>query len=147
MQMSLDQAINYLNKECGVYGISGVSSDFRDLLAAMESGNERAKTAIDVFCYRITKFIGAYAAAMGGVDAILFTAGIGENNGFIREKCVENLGFLGAELDKASNDTRGKELRISTDASKVDIWVVPTNEELAIANETFGICKGKGYCK
>jgi acetate kinase len=147
MQMSLDQAINYLNKECGVYGISGVSSDFRDLLAAMESGNERAKTAIDVFCYRITKFIGAYAAAMGGVDAILFTAGIGENNGFIREKCVENLGFLGAELDMASNDTRGKELRISTDASKVDIWVVPTNEELAIANETFGICKGKGYCK
>lgn len=147
MQMSLDQTINYLNKECGVYGISGVSSDFRDLFAAVESGNDRAKTAIDVFCYRITKFIGAYAAAMGGVDAILFTAGIGENNSLIREDCVANLGFLGAQIDKERNDIRGMEKRISTDASKVDVWIVPTNEELAIANETFGICKVKGYCK
>jgi len=141
MKMSLDQTINYLNKECGVYGISGVSSDFRDLFAAMDSGNDRAKTAIDVFCYRITKFIGSYAAAMGGVDAILFTAGIGENNGIIREKCVESLGFLGIKLDNEKNNTRGKELRISSDDSKVDVWCVPTNEELMIAMDTFELCK------
>ncbi len=146
MNMSLDQAINYLNKQCGVYGLSGVSSDFRDLWAAAESGNERAQMALDVFCYRIRKFIGSYAAAMGGVDAIVFTAGIGENDKRIREKCVTGLEFLGAVIDKDRNSARG-ETRISSDDSKVDIWVVPTNEELAIARESYGICKLNGYCK
>jgi acetate kinase len=141
MGMSLDKAIAYLNKECGVYGISGVSSDFRDLHAAANDGNERAQMALDVFCYRIRKFIGSYAAAMGGVDAIVFTAGIGENDPLIREWAVDGLSFLGAAVDKEANNVRGKETRISTAASKVDIWCVPTNEELAIAKETYTLCK------
>jgi acetate kinase len=141
MGMSLDKAIAYLNKECGVYGISGVSSDFRDLHAAANDGNERAQMALDVFCYRIRKFIGSYAAAMGGVDAIVFTAGIGENDPLIREWAIDGLSFLGAAVDKEANNVRGKETRISTAASKVDIWCVPTNEELAIAKETYMLCK------
>ncbi len=141
MNMSLEQAISYLNKECGVYGISGVSSDFRDLWVASEGGNKQATTALQVFCYRIRKFIGAYAAAMGGVDAILFTAGIGENDYLVREWSVEGLGFLGACIDKDINNMKGKEIRLSTPDSKVDIWCVPTNEELAIAKETYALCK------
>jgi acetate kinase len=141
MGMSLDKTIAYLNKECGVYGISGVSSDFRDLHAAANDGNERAQMALDVFCYRIRKFIGSYAAAMGGVDAIVFTAGIGENDPLIREWAVDGLSFLGAAVDKEANNMRGKEQRISSAASKVDIWCVPTNEELAIAKETYTLCK------
>lgn len=141
MSMSLEQAISYLNKECGVYGISGVSSDFRDLWVASEGGNKQATTALQVFCYRIRKFIGAYAAAMGGVDAILFTAGIGENDYLVREWSVEGLGFLGAYIDKDINNMKGKEIRLSTPDSKVDIWCVPTNEELAIAKETYALCK------
>jgi acetate kinase len=143
MEMNLDQTITYLNKECGVWGISGVSSDFRDLWTATEKGNDRAKTAIEVFCYRVRKFIGAYAAAMGGVDAIIFTAGIGENDHIIREMCVEGLGCFGAYIDKDINifESRGKEMRLSRNDSKVDIWCVPTNEELAIAKETYALCK------
>lgn len=143
MGMNLDQAITYLNKECGVWGLSGVSSDFRDLWAAAEKGNDRAMTAIEVFCYRVRKFIGAYAAAMGGVDAIIFTAGIGENDHVVRQMCVEGLGYFGAYIDKNINnlESRGKEMRLSSKDSKTDIWCVPTNEELAIAKETFSLCK------
>ena len=143
MNMDLEQTITYLNKKCGVLGISGVSSDFRDIWAASKNGNERATTALEVFCYRIRKFIGAYAAAMGGVDAILFTAGIGENDHIIREMCVEGLGFIGAVIDKNINtfESRGREMRLSSKDSKVDIWCVPTNEELAIAKETYALCK------
>jgi acetate kinase len=141
MDMSLEKTIAYLNKQCGVYGISGVSSDFRDLHAAANDGNERARMALDVFCYRIRKFIGAYAAAMGGVDAIVFTAGIGENDPLVRQWSVQGLEFIGAAIDTEANSVRGKELRISASHSKVDIWCVPTNEELAIAKETYAFCK------
>ncbi len=141
MDMSLEKTIAYLNKQCGVYGISGVSSDFRDLHAAANDGNERARMALDVFCYRIRKFIGAYAAAMGGVDAIVFTAGIGENDPLVRQWSVQGLEFIGAAIDTEANSVRGKELRISAAHSKVDIWCVPTNEELAIAKETYAFCK------
>jgi len=141
MNMSLEKTIAYLNKQCGVYGISGVSSDFRDLHAAANDGNERARMALDVFCYRIRKFIGAYAAAMGGVDAIVFTAGIGENDPLVRQWSVQGLEFLGAAIDPEANNIRGKEQRISAAHSKVDIWCVPTNEELAIATETYELCK------
>lgn len=143
MSMNLEETITYLNKSCGVWGLSGVSSDFRDLWAAAEQGNDRAQTALEVFCYRVRKFIGAYAAAMGGVDAIIFTAGIGENDHKIRQMCVEGLGCFGAYIDKSLNDvsSRGKEMRLSGKDSKVDIWCVPTNEELAIAKETYALCK------
>ena len=145
MGMSLEQAISYLNKECGVYGLSGVSSDFRDLWNASESGNDRATVALQVFCYRVRKFIGSYAAAMGGVDAIIFTAGIGENDYLVREWSVEGLGFLGAHIDKELNHkhshVRGDGIKLSTEPSTVEIWCVPTNEELAIAKETYLLCK------
>jgi acetate kinase len=143
MKMSLEQTITYLNRNCGVWGISGVSSDFRDLWAAKESGNELAGTAIEVFCYRVKKYIGAYAAAMGGVDAIIFTAGIGENDHVIRAMCTEGLGYMGVEIDKSINtfESRGKEIKLSSKDSKVEIWCVPTNEELAIAKETYDLCK------
>lgn len=141
MNMSLEETINYLNKDCGVYGISGVSNDFRDIQAAKAQGNERAAAALEVFCYRLRKFIGAYAAAMGGVDAIIFTAGIGENDHLIREWSVQGLEFLSIFIDKNANDfMRGKEMRISSKESAVDIWVIPTDEELAIAKETFSLC-------
>jgi len=141
MGMSLEKAIAYLNKECGVWGISGVSSDFRDIWKAKSEGNERAGTALEVFCYRVRKYIGAYAAAMGGIDAIIFTAGIGENDHEVRAMCVEGLGCIGAYIDKDINtfESRGKEMRLSSKDSKVDIWCVPTNEELAIAKETFSL--------
>lgn len=145
MEMNLDETINYLNKKCGVWGLSGVSSDFRDLWAARDEGNERAKTALEVFCYKLKKFIGGYAAAMGGVDAIIFTAGIGENDYLIREWAVEGLEFLGVEIDKAINKefehARGNDVKLSKADSKVEIWCIPTNEELAIAKETYALCK------
>ena len=129
-----------LNKKSGVFGLSkGLSSDFRDLWAGAEEGNEYAKVALDVFCYRVAKYIGAYAAAMNGVDAIAFTAGIGENDMQVRERVFDYLGYLGIELDKEANNCRGKERRISTADSKVQVWIVPTNEELAIARETVAL--------
>ncbi len=129
-----------LNKKSGVFGLSkGLSSDFRDLWAGAEEGNEYAKVALDVFCYRVAKYIGAYAAAMNGVDAIAFTAGIGENDMQVRERVFDYLGYLGIELDKEANNCRGKERRISTADSKVEVWIVPTNEELAIARETVAL--------
>ena len=134
--MSLDQVIRVLNKESGVLGLSGVSSDFRDLENAMEEGNEQATVALEAFCYRVAKNIGAYTAAMNGVDAIVFTAGIGENDSRVRSMVCEYLGFLGISIDENANALRGREVEISTPDSKVSVFVIPTNEELAIARET-----------
>jgi len=131
--------LNMLNKKSGVHGVSGISSDFRDLAAGAAEGNKRAQIALDVFCYRVAKYVGSYVAAMNGVDAIAFTAGIGENDGYVREQVCSYLGYLGIELNKEANKTRGKEVEISTPESKVKVWVVPTNEELAIARETVAL--------
>ena len=133
--------MNVLNKKSGVQGISGVSSDFRDLEEGMDNGNERCADAIEVFCYNVAKFIGAYAAAMNGVDAIAFTAGIGENGPIVREKVLEYLGYLGAELDPEANQKRGDNNVISTADSKVKVCVIPTNEELAICRDTVALVK------
>lgn len=137
----IHQVLNVLNKESGVYGVSGVSSDFRDIEAAAEAGDERADLAQELFCYRVIHYIGAYAAAMNGVDAICFTAGLGENSGMIREKICANLGYLGVELNPEENKKRGEDLIISTENSKVKVLAVPTNEELAIARETVALLK------
>ena len=139
--MSLDQVIRVLNKESGVLGLSGVSSDFRDLENAMEEGNEQATVALEAFCYRVAKNIGAYTAAMNGVDAIVFTAGIGENDSRVRSMVCEYLGFLGISIDENANALRGREVEISTPDSKVSVFVIPTNEELAIARETAELLK------
>ncbi len=133
--MNVHEATEYLNKKCGVLGISGVSSDFRDLTAAMEAGNDRARLAIDMFAYRVKKYIGSYAAAMGGVDCIAFTGGIGEHVSVVREKVLEGLEFLGVTFDKAkNNDPKGDIVELSTGKTKV--YIIPTNEELVIARET-----------
>ena len=139
--MDLSGILNVLNKKSGVEGISGVSSDFRDLEKAASEGNERAVLAIDMFCYRVAKYVGSYVAAMNGVDAICFTAGIGENTGFIRKKVCDRLSYLGIALDETANGQRGEEIRISTEDSKVAVYVIPTNEELAIARETVALVK------
>lgn len=132
--------MNVLNKKSGVQGISGgLSSDFRDLEEAMEKGNKLAANAMEVFCYRVAKYIGSYVAAMNGVDAIAFTAGIGENAGIVREKVLGYLGYLGIELDAEANKGRGEDMMISTADSKVKVAVVPTNEELAICRETVAL--------
>ncbi len=127
---------NLLNKKSGVLGISGVSSDFRDIEQAAEKGNLRAKLALEIFSYRVKKYIGAYAAAMGGVDAIIFTAGLGENSAMMREEVCQGLEFLGVNIDKSKNNVRGKETDISTADSKVKVLLIPTNEELVIARDT-----------
>ena len=134
--MTLEEVLKVLNKESGVLGLSGVSSDFRDLAEAMERGNAQAAVAVEAFCYRVAKHIGAYTAALNGVDAIVFTAGIGENAAHIRSMVCEYLGFLGITIDEEKNAVRGKETEISTPDSKVAVFVIPTNEELAIARET-----------
>ena len=131
--------MNVLNKNSGVEGVSGVSSDFRDLEAAAKAGNKRAELAIDVFAYRVAKYVGAYTAAMNGVDNIVFTAGIGENCTFVRTKVCSYLGYLGITIDEKANGKRGEEIVISTPDSKVKVLVVPTNEELAIARETVAL--------
>ena len=136
MGKSLEEIMNLLNKESGVYGLSGISSDFRDLEKAAEEGNERAQLAQDVFGYRVAKYIGAYTAAMNGVDAIVFTAGLGENNNIMREYICSYLGYLGVKIDQKENAIRSEEKVVSTADSKVKVMVVPTNEELAIARET-----------
>jgi acetate kinase len=128
--------MNILNKKSGILGISGISSDFRDVNEAAETGNERAKLAIDMFCYQVRRFIGKYAASMGGIDIIVFTAGVGENNGHMRKQIVEGLEFLGVAIDDEKNAVRGREIDISTDSAKVRTMVIPTNEELSIARET-----------
>ncbi|MBQ3103718.1 MAG: acetate/propionate family kinase, partial [Oscillospiraceae bacterium] len=134
--MDIDKMLNVLNKKSGVEGLSGVSSDFRDLENAAEEGNERATLARDKFAYEVKKYVGAYAAAMGGVDAIIFTAGVGENDGLIRAAVCEGLEFLGVKYDPSTTNVRGKEAFLSTEDSKVKVMLVPTNEELMIAMDT-----------
>ena len=128
-----------MNKESGILAISGVSSDFRDIDNAIEEGNPRAKIALDMFEYQVTKFIGAYAAAMGGLDAIVFTAGVGENNPDLRVRCCAPLKFMGVEMDEEKNRVRGEERIVSSENSKIKVLVVPTNEELMIAADTEAI--------
>lgn len=137
--LDIPGVMNVLNKKSGVQGLSGVSSDFRDLEEGHNAGNERCTNALEVFCYRVAKYIGSYVAAMNGVDAIAFTAGIGENAGLVREMVVSYLGYLGITLDKEANSKRGDDMVISTADSKVKVCVIPTNEELAIARETVAI--------
>ena len=140
--LDIEGVMNVLNKKSGVQGMTGISSDFRDLEAAYNEGNEYAINAIEVFCYRVAKYIGSYVAAMNGVDAIAFTAGIGENTNLVREKIVAYLGYLGITIDNEVNDaTHGDEAVISTPDSKVKVCVIPTNEELAIARETVALVK------
>ena len=139
--LDIEGVMNVLNKKSGVQGISQLSSDFRDLEAAYMEGNELAINAIEVFSYRVAKYIGSYVAAMNGVDAIAFTAGIGENTEIVREKVLEYLGYLGITLDKEANKKRGEDNLISTPNSRVKVCVIPTNEELAIARETVAIVK------
>ncbi len=127
---------NLMNKKSGVLGISGVSSDFRDIEDAAAEGNERAQLALDVFARRVKKYVGSYAAVLGGVDAIVFTAGLGENSPETREAVCEGLEYMGVELNKEENKVRGKEKIVSTENSKVKVLVVPTNEELMIARDT-----------
>ena len=134
---------NVLNKKSGVLGVSGVSSDFRDLDAAADEGNERARLALDMFDYAVAKTVGGYAAAMNGVDGIIFTAGVGENSASTRAGIVKYLGYLGCELDTAANKKRGEEVFISTADSRVKLMVIPTNEELVIARDTRDIVSGK----
>jgi len=138
--LTLSEVMNVLNKKSGVEGISGVSSDFRDLAAAAEEGNDRARLALDAFVYRVVKYIGAYAAAMNGVDVICFTAGCGENDVNTRAKIVKAIEYLGITLDEEANKAaRGEEGVISTADSKVTVLAVPTNEELAICRETVAL--------
>ena len=139
--LDIDGVMNVLNKKSGVEGLSGVSSDFRDLEAAYNEGNPRAIDACEVFAYRVAKYIGAYVAAMNGVDAIAFTAGIGENTTIVRAKVLEYLGYLGITVDAQANEVHGEEKVISTADSKVKVCVIPTNEELAIARETVALVK------
>ncbi len=141
---SIDEVNSYLNKKCGFLGVSGVSSDCRDLEAAIKEGNHRAQLAIDILKYQIKKYIGSYAAAMGGLDAVVFTAGIGENTPKIRAGALSGLEFLGIELNQEVNaNTMGWTgvTQLSTDFSKVKVYMIPTNEELVIAQDTEALVK------
>ena len=133
---SIDEMLNILNKKSGVLGVSGVSSDFRDLDAAAAEGNDRARLALDMFHYWVAKVTGSYVAAMNGVDAIIFTAGVGENSKETRAAISSYFGYLGVKLDKEANSKRGQDIMISTPDSKVKVFVIPTNEELVIARDT-----------
>ena len=134
--MSADECLNMLNKKAGVLALSGVSSDFRDIENGAEEGNENCALALDKFAYEVRKYIGSYAAALGGLDCLVFTAGVGENSASMRARICEGLEFLGVKIDPEKNNTRGKEAIISADDSKVTVWVIPTNEELMIARDT-----------
>ena len=140
--MNIDEMLNVLNKKSGVEGISAISSDFRDLENAEAQGNQRAELALRVFDYSVKKYIGAYAAAMGGVDAVIFTAGVGENGPETRESACAGLEFLGIKIDPEKDKVRGKEMDVSADDAKVRVLVIPTNEELMIAMDTAAIVKG-----
>ncbi|GAF14949.1 LOW QUALITY PROTEIN: acetate kinase [Bacillus sp. JCM 19045] len=133
---TVDEVVSTLNKKSGLLGITGFSSDLRDIESAAEEGNDRAQVALDVFTSRIHKYIGSYAARMGGVDVIIFTAGIGENSSTIRERVLKGLEFMGVEADLSKNNVRGKETMLHTDSSKVKIMIIPTNEEVMIARDT-----------
>ena len=141
--LDIEGIMNVLNKKSGVFGLSGeISSDFRDLTGAMAEGDKKAKIALEVFAYRVAKYIGAYAAAMNGVDDIVFTAGIGENVSYVREQVCSYLGYLGDELDPDANEKfRGEQGEITKPGCKVRVFVIPTNEELAIARETLALVK------
>ena len=141
--LDIEGIMNVLNKKSGVFGLSGeISSDFRDLTDAMNAGDKKAKIALEVFAYRVAKYIGAYAAAMNGVDDIVFTAGIGENVSYVREQVCSYLGYLGVELDPDANEKfRGEQGEITKPGCKVRVFVIPTNEELAIARETLALVK------
>ena len=140
--MSADDCLTMLNKKSGVLALSdGISSDFRDLDKAAEEGNEAAQLALDKFAYEVRKYIGAYTAALGGLDCLVFTAGVGENSASMRASICEGLECLGVKLDAEKNKTRGEEAVISADDSKVKVWVIPTNEELMIAQDTAALCK------
>ena len=134
--ISADECLNMLNKKSGVLALSGVSSDFRDIEAAADQGNEDCKLALEKFAYEVKKYIGAYAAALGGLDCLVFTAGVGENSGSMRARICEGLEYLGVKIDAEKNKLRGEEVIISTPDSKVTVWVIPTNEELMIAQDT-----------
>ncbi len=140
--MSIEQVMDVLNKKSGMLGISGVSSDFRDLEKAAEEGNERAALAIDIFCYKTHKRIASAAAAMNGIDVLIFTAGVGENSPELREKIATGLDFMGVKIDHDKNMVRGQEALISTSDSRVKILVIPTNEELVIAQDTARLVAG-----
>jgi len=134
---------DYMNKKSGFLGISGISSDNRDITAAAQNGDKRAQLAREMLIYQIKKYIGAYAAAMNGLDAVLFTGGIGENSDDVRKEVCENMEFLGLKLDNAANDgVRGQLKKISAADSKVEAWIVPTNEELLIARDTLALVQG-----
>ena len=135
-KMTPDEALNMLNKKSGVLALSGVSSDFRDIEGEAEKGNEDCALALNKFAYEVRKYIGSYAAALGGLDCLVFTAGVGENSASMRARICEGLEFLGVKIDPEKNNVRGKEAIISTDDSKVTVWVIPTNEELMIAQDT-----------
>ena len=141
--LDIEGVMEVLNKKSGVFGISGgLSSDFRDLTDAMNAGDKKATIAMDVFSYRVAKYIGSYAAAMNGVDDIVFTAGIGENDDYVREEVCKYLGYLGVDFDSEVNKgLRGKEAELTKEGSKVKVFVIPTNEELAIARETLALVK------
>jgi acetate kinase len=142
-EIGMTELISMLNKHSGLWGISGISSDMREVEDEMMAGNERAKEAFDMLEYRLRKYIGAYVAAMDGVDAIVFTGGIGENSDLLRAAVLKNLTYLGIKLDEEANKKRGKVNRISTEDSKVQVWVIPTNEELMIARDTVSIVSGR----
>ena len=138
--MDVEQTIDYLNKKSGVLGVSGISNDFRDLLQAAQAGNDRAEIALEIFSYKLKKIIGSYAAAMHGVDVIVFTGGIGENDAFTRKNALRGLEFMGIELeDEKNKNSAGVETIISTPKSEVSVLIVPTNEELMIALDTYHI--------
>ena len=141
LDLDADGVSNLLNKQSGVLGITGESSDMRDVENAAAEGNARAQLALDMYFYRIKKYIGAYAAAMGGVDIIVFTAGVGENQASMREAVCQDMEFLGIKFDKEKNKTRGEEAVISADDSKVTVCVIPTDEELMIATDTMNLLK------
>jgi acetate kinase len=131
-----EQTSSFLNKQCGVAGISQVSSDFRVLEEAAHAGNDEAQLALEMYYYRVRKYVGAYAAALGRVDAIVFTAGLGENSPEVREEVCRPLGFMGVEVDSSRNKVRGKEVDVSADNAAVRVLLIPTNEELVIARDT-----------
>jgi len=140
--MNADEMVNYLNKKSGLLGVSGISSDLREIIEAAQNGDERAQTCIDMKCNRIKKYICSYAGMLEGVDAICFTAGIGENADLIREKVCSGLEFMGIEIDKEKNKIRNSEKReINKESSKTKIYVIPTNEEFVIANDTYNLVK------
>ena len=139
--ISIEEMNTILNKKSGVLGLSGISSDFRDLTAARDQGNQRAADTLDTYSYNVAKYIGSYITAMNGVDAIVFTAGVGENTASVREAVCEYFGYLGVEIDSEKNKIRGEEVIISKDSSPVKVMIVPTNEELAICEETVALVK------